>query len=155
MPDSFVDPELVDRLERMPVSELSSLMLEVYRRKAQEISPAGLLRKYTGNRFVKPSGLSVTQLARLAAPFVETLADHIKSHAVCRDIALSTTGNRYYRGVRFKIFVTLDGSRLELAEGGFVDWSQKILGSKKERVLISGLGVERILTCSLFSNPAS
>jgi hypothetical protein len=48
------------------------------------------------------------------------------------------TDNSYYQGINFKIIV--DG--IELVDGGFVDWTQKLLGNKKERLLISGAGVD-------------
>jgi hypothetical protein len=41
-----------------------------------------------------------------------------------------------------------DGER-EIADGGFVDWTQKLLGNNKERLLISALG----LRCSINFNP--
>jgi hypothetical protein len=31
---------------------------------------------------------------------------------------------------------------IELVDGGFVDWTQKLLGNKKERLLISGTGID-------------
>jgi|GEM_PF-4488011 len=34
-----------------------------------------------------------------------------------------------------------------LVDGGFTDWTQKLLSNRKERLLISGLGSERLLTC--------
>lgn len=48
------------------------------------------------------------------------------------------TGNSYYQGVNFKISV----NDIEIVDGGFVDWTQKLLGNKKERLLISGAGVD-------------
>ena len=48
------------------------------------------------------------------------------------------TDNSYYQGINFKIIV--DG--IGVVDGGFVDWTQKLLGNKKERLLISGAGVD-------------
>ena len=31
---------------------------------------------------------------------------------------------------------------IELVDGGFVDWTQKLLGNKKERLLITGTGID-------------
>jgi hypothetical protein len=45
----------------------------------------------------------------------------------------------YYHGLCFKIY--LDGE--EIGDGGFVDWTQRLLGNRKERLLISGVGVDR------------
>jgi hypothetical protein len=48
------------------------------------------------------------------------------------------TDNSYYQGVNFKISI----NDVEIVDGGFVDWTQKLLGNKKERLLISGAGVD-------------
>lgn len=34
---------------------------------------------------------------------------------------------------------------INIGDGGFVDWTQKLLGNKKERCLISGIGLDRLL----------
>jgi hypothetical protein len=33
---------------------------------------------------------------------------------------------------------------MNLADGGFADWTQRFLGNQKERLLVSGIGVELI-----------
>jgi hypothetical protein len=54
-------------------------------------------------------------------------------------------GKGYYPGLCFHVFVeTASGESLELADGGVVDWTQKLLGSAKERLVISGIGSERV-----------
>ncbi|WP_377267378.1 hypothetical protein [Peterkaempfera sp. SMS 1(5)a] len=55
-----------------------------------------------------------------------------------------TTGRGYYTGMCFKIFANVGGRQVEVGDGGFVDWSQRLLGNRKERLLISGFGVDRI-----------
>lgn len=50
--------------------------------------------------------------------------------------------NNYYKGLQFKVVIEVDGEELEIADGGFVDWTQQLLGNKKERLLISGFGLE-------------
>jgi hypothetical protein len=56
----------------------------------------------------------------------------------------------YYQLVRFHIYTrSLSGTEHELADGGFTDWTQQLLGDKKERLLTSGISTERI--CSQFS----
>jgi hypothetical protein len=53
----------------------------------------------------------------------------------------------YYQLVRFHIYAaTQDGTEHELADGGFTNWTRKLLSDKKERLLISGMGTERIHT---------
>ncbi|MEU7480640.1 hypothetical protein AB0A63_32005 [Lentzea sp. NPDC042327] len=46
----------------------------------------------------------------------------------------------YYQGLCFKVY--LHGE--EIGDGGFVDWTQRLLGNRKERLLISGVGVDRL-----------
>lgn len=48
----------------------------------------------------------------------------------------------YYQTVRIKIFVKLEQGEIDLADMGFVDWTQKLLNNKKHRFLISGAGLE-------------
>jgi hypothetical protein len=55
-----------------------------------------------------------------------------------------TAARGYYPGICFKLFVTRDGAEIEVADGGMVDWTQHLVASKKERSMISGLGLERI-----------
>ncbi len=49
----------------------------------------------------------------------------------------------YYQRLQFKIVVPApDGRDLEIADGGFTDWTQRLSGNRKERLLISGMGLE-------------
>jgi hypothetical protein len=50
--------------------------------------------------------------------------------------------NGYYLGVQFKLYIEWAGQEWEIADGGFVDWTQKLVGNRKERMLISGFGLE-------------
>jgi hypothetical protein len=54
----------------------------------------------------------------------------------------SINDNTYYKGIQFKITINLAGAAFEIADGGFVDWTQKLLNRKKERFCISGFGLE-------------
>jgi hypothetical protein len=57
-----------------------------------------------------------------------------------------SSGRSYYRDLCFKIYATASsGKRYELVDGGSVDWTQKLLSSKKERLIISGLATERLV----------
>lgn len=59
-------------------------------------------------------------------------------------------GRGYYDGSCFQIHAFgPDGQEYFLADGGIVDWTQQLLSNKKERLMISGLGSERL--CSVFS----
>lgn len=55
-------------------------------------------------------------------------------------------GRGYYSDACFKIFVTPSaGDEFELVDGGFTDWTRRLLSNAKERLLISGLGTERLI----------
>ncbi len=49
---------------------------------------------------------------------------------------------QYYQQLQFKIMLISDKNEFEIGDGGFVNWSQKLTGNKKERMLISGIGTE-------------
>jgi hypothetical protein len=55
-------------------------------------------------------------------------------------------GLGYYSGLCLRISPTTpDGQRYPVADGGFTDWTARLLQDKKERLLISGIGSE--FTC--------
>ena len=67
----------------------------------------------------------------------------------CAIDALRTGGRGYYFDLCFHIHATHpSGRRLELVDGGSVDWTQRLLSNAKERLVISGIGSERL--CSEF-----
>lgn len=52
-------------------------------------------------------------------------------------------GLYYYRGFALRISPQApDGNRYPVADGGFTDWTARLLGNQKERLLISGIGSE-------------
>jgi hypothetical protein len=54
----------------------------------------------------------------------------------------------YYRSLRFNIFATnRQGEEFFLVDGGFTDWTQKLLNDRKERFMTSAMGTERFLVC--------
>jgi len=53
----------------------------------------------------------------------------------------------YYENVAFLIHATApSGEEIELADGGSVNWTQQLLSNAKERLVISGIGSERVCT---------
>lgn len=50
----------------------------------------------------------------------------------------------YYKMVRFRFFLQHKGNEINLSDGGFVDWTQKLIPNKKHRLIISGIGTELI-----------
>lgn len=50
--------------------------------------------------------------------------------------------NNYYTGLQFKVVIQVKEQEWEIADGGFTTWTQQLLGNKKERLLISGFGLE-------------
>jgi hypothetical protein len=56
-----------------------------------------------------------------------------------------STGHGYYEGLCFKVMARFgDGEPQEVGDGGFVGWTRDLLSNGKERLLISGLGVDRL-----------
>lgn len=58
-----------------------------------------------------------------------------------------TKGRGYYRGLCFHIHAkNASGQWIELVDGGSVDWTQQYLSNARERLVISGIGSDRLLT---------
>lgn len=65
------------------------------------------------------------------------------------DVSASVDSERthargYYPSVCFKVHAHLDGEAFEYGDGGLVDWGGRLLGNAKERMMISGLSVDRV-----------
>jgi len=41
--------------------------------------------------------------------------------------------------------VDKENESVEIGDGGFVDWIQQMTGNKKERCVISGIGLDRMM----------
>lgn len=77
------------------------------------------------------------------------LVDYIKENlgnSVDIHTDMDRLGNNYYKGIQFKIYINLGGQEAEVGDGGFVDWSQKLLENKKERMIISAIGTAPLLS---------
>jgi len=53
-------------------------------------------------------------------------------------------GRGYYRNICFKLYVIAGDEEFEIGDGGDVWWTQHLLQSRKERLFIGGLGLERL-----------
>ncbi len=82
--------------------------------------------------------------AALEADVLAPLAGRFPQ-ASCRLDPGRTTGRGYYTGACFDISaVDPTGKELQLVDGGFTTWTRRLLSNEKERLLISGLGTERL-----------
>ena len=58
------------------------------------------------------------------------------------------SGQEYYTGVRFQMYASdKAGTEYFIVDGGFTNWTQQLLSNRKERLLISGMGSERFVSC--------
>jgi hypothetical protein len=92
--------------------------------------------------------VSLTALDSNAASTLEILADRIRREFVGAEVVLDpdrAAARNYYRGVCFGITgASMTGEQRHLVDGGRVDWTQRLLGDAKERLVISGVGSDRI-----------
>ena len=59
-----------------------------------------------------------------------------------------TAGVGYYPSVCFKVHATFGAETIEVGDGGFVPWTQRLLSNAKERLLVGGLGLDRLALLS-------
>jgi hypothetical protein len=77
--------------------------------------------------------IAAAAAAELAVMPADIVTDHDRA-----------AGRGYYRDVCFKVNALVNGVSTEIGDGGFTDWTAKLLASKKERLLISGYGLDRL-----------
>ncbi|MGD9157707.1 MAG: hypothetical protein PVG39_04830 [Desulfobacteraceae bacterium] len=71
---------------------------------------------------------------------IESILDGVK---IVKDESDNT--DDYYQTVRIKISVKHGEQEIHIVDMGFVDWTQKLLNNKKQRLLTSGAGLELLL----------
>jgi hypothetical protein len=77
---------------------------------------------------------------------VEPLAEQFATVGFAFDDSRQA-GRGYYRDACFFIHATTSGGEeLLLTDGGLTDWTAQLLNNRKERLAISGLGTERLVT---------
>ena len=64
----------------------------------------------------------------------------------------SVRARDYYLQAAFEIDVRFGGMTFNAADGGLVDWTQQLLANRKERLMISGIGIDRV---AIARNPSS
>jgi hypothetical protein len=55
-----------------------------------------------------------------------------------------TAGRGYYPSLCLSVRARFGDEMVECGDGGFVDWTQRLLSDRSERLLISGLGLDRM-----------
>ena len=80
-------------------------------------------------------------------PRFQAVADEVRD--TLHDVELvddphREAGRQYYSGLCFKLFAVTCGQRLDIGDGGFLCWTQAMLADRKERLLTTGLSVERL-----------
>jgi hypothetical protein len=116
------------RFERRAVTEHLTWL-------AGALAAAGLGPVQVALTPLSPAGQRIAGLVTgdLAAATCEVVADPARQ-----------SGRGYYRDLCFKINVPAGGELAEAGDGGFTDWTMQLVASGKERLLISGVGVDRL-----------
>ncbi|HYK33682.1 MAG TPA: hypothetical protein VEV63_17050, partial [Streptosporangiaceae bacterium] len=100
--------------------------------------------------------IAITRLDEAAAWILSAVEDAFAGVAGVQvaDAPERESGRAYYRCLCFKVYVRFadqDGALsepVEIGDGGFTDWTAKLLGNRKERLLISGHGLDRLAIMS-------
>ena len=59
-----------------------------------------------------------------------------------------TAARGYYPNLCFRLSIVSDGETIEVGDGGIVTWTQSLVESRKERLMTSGLSLERLALIS-------
>jgi hypothetical protein len=77
--------------------------------------------------------------------FIQRIVQYGEQTAIKVSVTDNKSDNFYYKGLQFTIVTNIKGITHYIGDGGFVDWSERLLGSKKERMIISAIGLDRLL----------
>lgn len=75
---------------------------------------------------------------------VDAALAHLGARATVIEDPDRASGRGYYQYLCFKVHALGDHPPMEVGDGGFVDWTQRLVGSRKERLAIAGIGVDRL-----------
>jgi hypothetical protein len=108
-------------------------------------------------RFLRERGISLrtnAPNAMLESRVIESLRDEFPEaqFGVNQD---RLEGLGYYGSFAFRISAeSPDGNRYPIVDGGFTDWTARLMGNRKERLLISGIGSEFVCKVYLPVEPS-
>lgn len=77
-------------------------------------------------------------------PFHAFLEKKLKAFPYACKLMDQQDSGDYYKLIQFKIYLKMQQVEIDLADGGLVDWTQKLLSNKKHRLFISGCGLELV-----------
>ncbi len=83
---------------------------------------------------------------RLSDSFINKLSENFPEVEFTID-SNNSNANNYYKSIRFQISFEFGNEKILIVDGGFTDWTEQLLSDKKERLLISGFGTDRIILC--------
>ena len=92
-------------------------------------------------------GVKVSDLDGRFGPAVDQVVDALASDDVETVVWPDRqAGRAYYPDLCFRLFAHVADEQVEVADGGLVPWTQLLLQNRKERLMISGLGLDRLVT---------
>jgi hypothetical protein len=112
----------------------------------ETITQLGAMIALIRSRCSYPINVRLTDFDGRFGPAVDAIGDGIRSDGVSverwpeRD-----AGRGYYTDLCFKVDVDVDGDPWEIGDGGAVDWTQRLLQNRKERLVMSGLSLDRLV----------
>ncbi len=94
---------------------------------------------------VKEVSFSIIPLNLDDDKLLETCLAHLKQQTTF-DIKVKpkNTSQNYYQGIQIKTHICVKGKQIDIGDGGFVDWSQQLLGNQKERMFTSAIGIQHL-----------
>jgi hypothetical protein len=96
--------------------------------------------------FPKEKLWGTIQLKEDNQSFREKLEERMKSFDNSFTVKIENTFNagEYYQLARFRTYLHVGGQDMNLSDGGFVNWTQKLIENKKHRLIISATGLELV-----------
>ncbi|MDX1691665.1 MAG: hypothetical protein R3290_11650 [Acidimicrobiia bacterium] len=84
------------------------------------------------------------EVADLTDGRLDGLVDVVAGAAPTADVAGGERSAGYYRSAAFTLRAGFGDREVEVGDGGIVDWTARLLADAKERLMISGIGLDRV-----------
>jgi hypothetical protein len=93
-----------------------------------------------------PTQLALTPLSQAGDAIATAVPAELADTAIVTVLDPDRRAGRgYYRDLCFKLNVRAGSAWAEVGDGGLTDWAARLTASAKERLLISGVGIDRVV----------
>lgn len=148
--------KFIDQLaEEITGTEFNSLMLEIFRRRAGSVAPAGLLKAFEENRFVRPSGADAIEAKKFELEWLEFAREKSFHPLVLSPLTPLGTCSAFGAVSQHKIISSLRGTEVvsDATNVLLLHMASIFKNSDDKQLQLNYSSIHRMVRAQQFSNP--